>query len=183
MTKVLPQINHVGIYVYDISKMVDFYTGVLNLVVTDSGEALSVNTTVAFLSASPTSHHQLVLVQFPKDHPRGPSTVNQLSFKVNSIAELRILQERVREAGVAPMKPLNHGNALSIYTHDPEGNGIELYMDLPWYVSQPFGDPLDLSLSDEDILSATELRVRSDPSFQKRADWAAGLERRLREEA
>lgn len=183
MTKVLPQINHVGIYVHDLVKMTEFYTTVLNMAVTDSGEAASVATSVTFLSASPTSHHQLVLIQFPPDRPRGPSTVNQLSFKVSAIAELRELHKRVLDADVAPTRPMNHGNALSIYTHDPEGNGIELYMDLPWYVGQPFGDPLDLSLSDDEIFALTERRVRADPTFQTRSEWAAGLERRLREEA
>ena len=182
MTKVFPQINHVGIYVQDLERVSSFYTAVMNLVVTDAGEAASVKTTVIFLSASPASHHQVVLVKYPDGHVPGPSTVNQLSFKLNSLAELRILHKRIVDADIAPVRPMNHGNALSIYTQDPEGNGIEIYMDLPWYVSQPFGDPLDLSLTDEEILEATERRVRSDPSFQNRSDWAAGLQKRLYEE-
>jgi catechol 2,3-dioxygenase len=182
MVKVLPQINHVGIYVHDTDRMVDFYTRVLGMAITDSGEAASVKTHVTFLSSNPRSHHQLVLVQWPEGRERGPSTVNQLSFKVETIDELRTLLEKVRNARVAEVKPLNHGNALSVYTHDPEGNGIELYMDLPWYVSQPFGDPLDLSQPDDDILRLTEARVRSDPTFQPRSEWAEGLKRRLEQE-
>ncbi len=28
---------------------------------------------------------------------------------------------------------------------DPEGNGIEIFTDTPWYVPQPHGVPIDLS--------------------------------------
>lgn len=62
-------------------------------------------------------------------------------------------------------------------------NGIELYMDLPWYVVQPFGDPLDLGLPDDESLAFTERSVRSDPAFQTKAEWSAGTERRLKEQA
>jgi catechol 2,3-dioxygenase len=179
VSKIRPQITHVGIYVSDLDLMVRFYTQVLNMLVTDSGEAASVGTQVTFLSSSPTSHHQLVLLRYPEGRPRGPSNVNQLSFKLRSIAELRTIQQALKTANVAPLKPLNHGNALSIYTQDPEGNGIEIYFDLPWYVSQPFGDPLDLSLTDDEIMRLTHARVRRDPSFQPRDEWAEGLRQRI----
>lgn len=177
--RVLPQLNHVGIYVNDIDAMTTFYTNGLNLVVTDEGDAKSVGTKVTFLSASPQQHHQLVLIQNPADHDRKASTVNQLSFKVTNLSELRALHEQIVKAGARKARPMNHGNALSIYSADPEGNGIELYMDLPWYVSQPFGDPLDLRMSDEEIFETTERRVRSEPTFRSREDWAEGLRKEL----
>lgn len=181
MPKILPQLNHVGIYVSDMDGMVKFYTKVLNMAVTDAGVAASVGTNCTFLSSDPRAHHQLVLITWPKGRERGPGNVNQLSFKIETIAELRALCERVDRAGVAPTKPLNHGNALSVYTHDPEGNGVELYMDLPWHVSQPFGDPLDLRQSDAQIMRTTEERVRLDPSFQPRDRWAEQVKRILSE--
>ena len=33
--------------------------------------------------------------------------------------------------------PVTHGNALSVYFLDPEGNRVELLIDTPWYVPQP----------------------------------------------
>jgi catechol 2,3-dioxygenase len=44
---------------------------------------------------------------------------------------------------------------------------------MPFHVSQPHGDPLDLSKSDEEILRETEAVCRSDPSFKLLADWQA----------
>jgi catechol-2,3-dioxygenase len=71
------------------------------------------------------------------------------------------------------MRGLNHGNAMSIYFADPEKNTIEVYLDTPWYVSQPHGDPLDLEQSDAQIWAETERVVRADPSFQPVAQWSA----------
>ena len=50
---------------------------------------------------------------------------------------------------------VNHGNAWSLYCHDPEGNRIEMFLDSPFYVRQPCIDKLDLSLTDAQILKAT----------------------------
>ena len=44
---------------------------------------------------------------------------------------------------------MNHGNSWSLYFNDPEDNTVEIYMDTPWYVAQPFADDLDLDLPDD----------------------------------
>jgi catechol 2,3-dioxygenase len=66
---------------------------------------------------------------------------------------------------------LNHGNALSIYFADPEGNTIEVYLDTVYYVAQPHGDPLDLEKTDDEIFAETEAICRADPTFLMRDDW------------
>lgn len=176
-----PQLTHAGIYVQDIDRVGAYYTRVLGLRVTDRGHAerLPGRPEVLFMSASPTSHHQVVLVGWPKDAQIGHSSVNQLSFRVGSVGELRAMYRALIESAIAAVTPINHGNAFSLYTHDPEGNGIEVYLDLPWYVSQPHGEPLDLSLSDEELFARTEEMVQKDPSFMTREAWAAQLKAKL----
>ena len=175
----LPQLTHLGIYVHDIDRMVDFYSAVFGLVVTDAGLARRYeNARIMFLSATPSSHHQLVLMEWPSSLEKGPSSVNQISFRLKTIDELREMKRRLEKEN-APVTPINHGNAMSIYSEDPEGNGLETYLDLPWYVSQPHGDPLDLSLSNEELLAQTEKMVRADPSFMPRDQWAEQLNKKL----
>lgn len=48
---------------------------------------------------------------------------------------------------------------------------MAVYVDLPFYVSQPHGEPLDLSLSDQEILEQTEKTIRADPSFKTMDRW------------
>jgi catechol 2,3-dioxygenase len=68
--------------------------------------------------------------------------------------------------------PLAHFRQ-GFYFADPEGNTVEIYIDMPFYISQPHGDPLDLDKDDETLLSETEEICRNDPSFQLIEDWRA----------
>jgi catechol 2,3-dioxygenase len=166
-----PRLAHMGIACIDIDKMIDFYTSVFNLVLTDKGPGNTFPYMLAFLSANPSQHHQLAMAQ---SRPAGtPSTVMQLSFAVPSIQHLRDLKKAAEELGASRVLPLNHGNALSVYFADPEGNTVEIYLDMPFYISQPHGDPLDLSQDDETILRETETICRSDPSFMPIDQWQA----------
>ena len=171
-----PQLSHVGIYVFETDRMVAFYKDVLGLEVTDRGMSRSAKAPITFMSSNPSQHHQFVLVEGRAAEARS-STVNQLSFKVESLDELRGVATRAGQHG-AKLRLTNHGNAWSIYFPDPEGNQIEVYVDTPWHVAQPHGEPLDLSLSDESILAATEKSVRADSTFMLREERQAALARR-----
>lgn len=56
---------------------------------------------------------------------------------------------------------------------DPEDNTVEVYLDTPWYVSQPHGDPLHVYQYDEAIWAQTERIVRTDQSLMPVSEWAA----------
>jgi catechol 2,3-dioxygenase len=169
----IPQLSHFGIFVRDIDAMTRFYTQVFGLKMTDQGVGGTFKFQLHFLSGSPAQHHQLVLASGrPAD---APSTVMQLSFKVQAIDDLRRIQAGALAAGATRMRGMNHGNALSIYFEDIEGNTIEVYLDTPWYVPQPHGDPLDLSKSDAEIWAETEAACRNDPAFEPVKDWAASF--------
>ncbi len=173
-----PQITHIGLHTADIAAMERFYTGVIGLVVTDRGKVARLgNADIVFLSANPANHHQVVLISWQE--PKRPSVVNQMSFKVDTLADLKEMRARINLAAVGPITPIDHGNAWSIYTSDPDGNGVEIYLDSPWQVAQPHGLPLDLDRSVEDIMRATEARIRSDPSFEPRERWQEAFARRL----
>lgn len=166
-----PNISHFGVFCRDVDKVAAFYRAVFDMVETDRGKGVTFPMTIVFLSGRPDQHHQLALAS-----GRGadaPSTVMQLSFKVQAIDHLREARRRALEHGATQMRGLNHGNALSIYFHDPEDNLVEVYLDTPWYVTQPHGDPLDLEKSDEQIWAETERNCRADPTFLPVAEWSA----------
>lgn len=164
-----PLLTHAGIYVRDLARMTRFYTEIMNLHISDRGHGFSMPVNIVFLTADPTKHHQFILAEGRKDD--GPSTVNQLSFKVQSLDELREMHQRVKGEGVKQLRSINHGNAWSVYFEDPEGNTVEIYMDTPWYVSQPHGDLLDLSLPNEEIFKLSEAMCRNDANFMPVGEW------------
>ena len=62
---------------------------------------------------------------------------------------------------------------------DPEGNGIEIYMDTPWYVPQPHGVPIDLMRPNEEILAEAERHCRATAGFRPLDAWKAEVQDRL----
>lgn len=165
-----PTPSHFGIYVTDLERMVTFYTKVFDLTITDRGVGRTFKNQLVFTSASPDQHHQLVIASGrPADVTF--STVMQLSFLVPSIQSMREIWAKAEQHGATEIRGLNHGNALSVYMLDPERNMVEFYVDTPFYVEQPHGDPLDLSKSDEEILQETEEVCRRDPTFKLLEQW------------
>jgi catechol 2,3-dioxygenase len=176
-TTYTPILSHVGVSCFDIDKMIDFFTSVFNLQVTDKGPGHTFPFMLAFLSGKADQHHQLA---FAQNRPEGaPSTVMQLSFKVQTLGELREARGRALNKGATKMRGLNHGNALSIYFMDPEDNTVEVYLDTPWYVAQPHGDPLDIDRPDAEIWAETEKTVRADPTFKPADEWSKEFHQRL----
>lgn len=166
-----PTVSHFGMFCRDIDKLATFYRDVFDMVETDRGKGITFPMTIVFLSGRPDQHHQLALAT--GRGPDAPSTVMQLSFKVQTIDHIREARRRALAQGATQMRGLNHGNALSIYFNDPEDNLVEVYLDTPWYVVQPHGDPLDLEKSDDAIWAETERTCRADPSFMPMAEWSA----------
>lgn len=172
-------LSHVGIFVTDMARMLDFYTGFLGFAISDRGKT-SQGGELVFLTRDPREHHQFVLASGRPANLQF-NLINQLSFRVDSLDTLRELYRGLKNEDVVELGPVTHGNALSVYLHDPEKNRVELLIDTPWYVAQPCRIPLDLSLPDDELWSGLEKRVRELPGFKPRAEWAAEIEKKIAE--
>jgi catechol-2,3-dioxygenase len=74
-----------------------------------------------------------------------------------------------------------HGNAWSLYYKDPEGNGLECFVDTPFHVAQPVAaEEFDLDLSDEDIEAWTRKLCQSGGDFQPMSQWRESFVARLK---
>jgi catechol-2,3-dioxygenase len=174
----LPQLHfsHMGINVTDLGAMEDFYCRVLGFVVSDRGE-LDGGRQIVFLTRDPAVHHQVVMVT---GRPREPyyNTIGQISLQLDTLEDLQSYQRLLQRQGYK-LRPVDHGNAWSIYFKDPEDNMIELFADSPFYTPQPCGEPLDLSLPAAEIVRRTEAMCRARPNFAPRAQWTASLAERI----
>lgn len=143
-------LGHVGIYAHDIMKMRDFYTRVIGLEVAD--EDLE-GRGMCFLSSDPISeHHEFVLMKGRQSDDE-TQVIQQISFKVPSIQDLREYKAALDDEGMRIDRIVSHGNAFGMYFFDPEGNRVELYYRTGFPVPQPHGDPIDLSRSDDELLT------------------------------
>ncbi len=151
-------LGHVGIYTDDLKKQRDFYTRVIGLKVAD--EDLE-GRGMCFLSSDPErEHHEFVLMK-GKEAPEGAKVIQQISFIVPTIDDLREHYHRLQAENVKIDRIVSHGNAFGMYFFDPEGNRIELYYKTGIKVPQPHGDPIDLEESNEKLLADARALIPS----------------------
>lgn len=171
---------HFGMFVTDIARMERFYTEVLEFTVTDRGQLTGPNGPfdLVFMSRDPDEHHQLVIASGrPADSGFNP--INQISFRCDSLGTLRAAYHRLVAAGARELVAITHGNAVSVYGRDPEGNRIEVYFNLPWYVTQPMRETVDLTLDDGELMTWLEKHARSLPGFEPGERWRARMAERM----
>ena len=138
-------LGHVGLFVQDQTTMVEFYENFLGMKVTDR----SADDRIVFLSARPEQeHHELALLRAPDQK----SEVQQVSFTVGSLADLRAFYQQIKERGYPVDRVVNHGIAFGCYFRDPEDNRIEVYWSTGIDYPQPHGDPIDLDEPEEKLM-------------------------------
>ncbi len=103
------------------------------------------------------------------------------AMHVDSSERVHQLQQQLASRGVPfVVEPKAYPwNAYACYFKDPEGNVIETYLDSPFHVPQPHGEPLDLSKPDEQIIRETEDACRKDPGFMPIEQYQASMAAKL----
>jgi catechol 2,3-dioxygenase len=123
------ELGHIVLYVRDIERSRHFYAQVLGWhEITSAGDPVA-----AFTSGR--THHELLLIPVGDQAtpiPRGRRVgMYHFGLKVGtSDDELRDAKARVEEAGVTIVGSSDHGVTHSLYIEDPDGNEIELYIDV-----------------------------------------------------
>lgn len=150
------KLAHVVLRVRDLPTMRDWYKTVLQAEVTQESPQ------ICFITYDD-EHHRIALIAMPGLEERGDGLrvgMDHIAFTYASIGDLLQSYERLRDAGITPFWPINHGVTVSMYYRDPEGNRIELqadafatmdegkaYMRSEAFASNPIGvmyDPEDL---------------------------------------
>jgi len=101
----MPQISglgHVGLYCNDLGTMRDFSARVLGLTISDE----DLEPGICFLGAAPDAeHHELALVR-AKETAEKTHNVQQVSFKVTRLDDVRAFYHRLLDAGVKIDRPV-----------------------------------------------------------------------------
>ncbi|MBP8753382.1 MAG: VOC family protein [Chitinophagales bacterium] len=123
------RIGHVHLKVADLERSLTFYHDLLGFEVT-----MKYGTQAAFISAGGYHHHIGLNTWHSKDLP--PAPVNSVGLYHTAILyptrkDLAIIYQRLIKVNYPLTGASDHGVSEAIYLDDPDGNGVELYWDLP----------------------------------------------------
>lgn len=131
MTTIHPQtrVGHVHLKVADLERAIAFYSGLLGF-----GLTQRYGPQAAFLSAGG-YHHHIGLNTWESaggtPPPAGHTGLYHTAFLFPDRKALAQVFRRLVEAGWPIDGAADHGVSEAVYLTDPDGNGVELYVDRP----------------------------------------------------
>jgi len=77
-------------------------------------------------------HHRIAIAGIPglEERPKNAVGVDHIAFSYATLGDLVHTYERLADLGVTPALPIHHGPTLSLYYDDPDGNRVELQIDV-----------------------------------------------------
>jgi catechol-2,3-dioxygenase len=129
------ELGHVVLYVRDVARSARFYREVLSWEQILPADGADGGFPVAAFSSGRT-HHELLLIEVgdsAQPIPRGRRVgMYHFGLKVgDSDRELAEAWRRLQDAGAKIVGASDHTVTHSLYVEDPDGNEIELYVDVP----------------------------------------------------
>jgi catechol 2,3-dioxygenase-like lactoylglutathione lyase family enzyme len=150
-----PKFAHVVLQTSQLPEMRDWYCTVLDARVVYDGHDL------CFITFDE-EHHRVAFIGSPVQlTPRDPGTacMHHTTYTFDNIDDLLARYRALKDAGIEPKVPIQHGVTTSLYYQDPDGNFVELqidnsatpdeatdYMHGEEYDNNPVGVPFDVEL-------------------------------------
>jgi catechol 2,3-dioxygenase len=124
----IKQIGHAVLKVSDCERAEKFYNGVLGLPICARLDQDGMKMTFFTLG----NHHDFAVMEVSGEgtsHADTATGLHHVAFKIgDTLDELREAKTLLDAAGIR-LRPVDHEVTKSLYFADPDGNGIELYVD------------------------------------------------------
>ncbi|WP_213804431.1 VOC family protein [Granulicella sp. dw_53] len=151
-------IQHVGLHAKDLAATAEFYRDLFGMQIvggsTSENEPLGAT---VFLSSRPGQEsHEIAL--FAKEEYK------HSAFKMSSLADLQSFHRRCSELELPIRVTANHGVSFALYLEDPSGNLIEVYWPTGVELKQPLMIPVDLTLTEKELMAKLDELSASVPS-------------------
>ncbi|MGH9016369.1 MAG: VOC family protein [Acidimicrobiales bacterium] len=132
------ELGHVVLYVRNVERSARFYRDVLGwrqILPTEDERGIGFPA-AAFAAPSGRTHHELLLIEVGEDAAAVPAgrRVGMYHFGLkigDSDDALRDAVRQLEAAGATVVGASDHTVTHSLYIEDPDGNEIELYVDVP----------------------------------------------------
>jgi catechol-2,3-dioxygenase len=123
-------LGHVVLKVRDLQRSENFYSGMLGMPIV-SRNADPCMTFFALETSG--NHHDFALMEVSSDAPApgdGSTGLAHVAFEVGSIEELVLARGMFDASGTGVLYEAERGSSRSVHVLDPDGNEVELYVDL-----------------------------------------------------
>jgi len=121
------KLGHIVVRTANLAKLKDWYLTLL------AARVSYENAQVCFLTYDE-EHHRLGIVQLPGISTAAPAAplpgLEHVSFTYADLGQLLATYRRLKSVGIEPFWTINHGPTLSMYYRDPDGNKVELQVDV-----------------------------------------------------
>jgi catechol-2,3-dioxygenase len=119
------KLAHIVLRTGQMKAMLDWYVRVLDGRVAHEGEYL------AFMTYDEEHHRVAFAVTGASERPDDKYTgLHHVAFTYSTLGDLIDTYKRLRALGIQPTVTINHGPTMSMYYTDPDGNNIELQIDI-----------------------------------------------------
>ena len=122
-------LGHVVLRVTNRERAEQFYNGILGLPVCAHLDEDGMKMTFFTLG----NHHDFAVAEVSGESSSRSECapgLDHVAFNIGTnLEDLREAKRKLEAAGIAP-QPRDHEVTKSLYFHDPDGNGIELYVDV-----------------------------------------------------
>jgi catechol 2,3-dioxygenase len=133
------ELGHIVLYVHNVPRSAAFYRDVLGwrqILPTEGERQDNGFPAAAFSAPSGRTHHELLLIEVGDDAasvPRGRRVgMYHFGLKIgDSDDDLRDALRQLQASGANVVGASDHTVTHSLYIEDPDGNEIELYVDVP----------------------------------------------------
>ena len=175
------KLAHIVLRTGQFETMLDWYKTALNAKPAFETEGL------AFMSYDD-EHHRIAILGIPglAPQPENVAGVHHVAFTYDSLTTLLENYERLKQLGIEPVFPINHGPTTSLYYADPDGNQLEFQVENfdtveesgKFFFSEAFAkNPIGVEIDPADLLrrlrageDEASLKVRPDIGVQTLAD-------------
>jgi catechol 2,3-dioxygenase len=128
-----PTLQHFGVLTRHLERTVDWYAKVVGMTTRYSIQRSEAGVYVTFLT-NDNAHHRLAIITMPEVQEDTDKVAHvklqHVPFEYATIDDLLNSYVRVKGLGIEPVLTTDHGPAISFYYKDPDGNIVEVFVDL-----------------------------------------------------